>query len=72
MTHFRCYFLDAGGHIQGAENLACASDGDAIDQARRAFAAQRQYAGFELWEGKRRAHAEWRGEVESQGARAGD
>lgn len=59
MAFFRCYFLDTDGHIRSAKVFECASDGDAIMLARSDFSDQ-ECPMFELWEGKRRVHLEYK------------
>lgn len=62
MAYFRCYFLRTDGHIQSAKVFECASDGDAIHRAQSEFRDQ-ECPMFELWEGKRRVHAEYKAAV---------
>lgn len=54
--HYRCYFLDSDNKFADFADLICASDPEAIAEAQRRFAGQRDYVGFELWEGTRRVY----------------
>jgi hypothetical protein len=46
LASYRAYFLNAGGHIVRAVELACDTDEDAAEEARRLVNAQP----IELWE----------------------
>ena len=58
---YRCYFLSADNRIKDTAEFQGADDPSALTEARRLFAAQKDYAGFELWEGGRRVHTEFPG-----------
>jgi hypothetical protein len=49
MNQYRAYRLDADGHIVGFESIACADDGEAIEQAKRLIDG----CDIELWSGHR-------------------
>jgi hypothetical protein len=55
MTTYWCKFLDAGGHVYGAENLEAADDAAAIAKA-RVIHAHGIGNGYEIWDAKRRIH----------------
>ncbi|MGH7089039.1 MAG: hypothetical protein ACREFQ_09080 [Stellaceae bacterium] len=58
MADYRCYFLDAQGAIRSVREIESVSDSDAVNMARDAFAQQRHFRGFELWQRNRRVHLE--------------
>ena len=51
MSLYRIYWLAADGHIRDAVNLDCASDQDALAEARKRIS---DYPAMEVWQGPRR------------------
>lgn len=57
MLLYRCYFLSADNRISDVVTFEGAHDQAALEHARRLFASQDIYHGFELWETDRLIHA---------------
>ena len=57
MRTYWCRFLDAGGHVYGAEKLEAEDDAAAIAKA-RIIHAHGIGNGYEIWDGQRRIHRE--------------
>jgi len=49
MAGYRCYFLDAEGHIKAREEFKADTNEHALALARSLYAEQGQKFGFELW-----------------------
>lgn len=56
MEEFRCYFLDADGHIGGREEIDADTLAGAIDQALAMITARPQHSAFEIWQGTNRVY----------------
>ena len=58
MNYYRCYFLSPANAIKDVAEFECRDDEAALAHARGLLIAQRDYPGFELWEGARLIHNE--------------
>ena len=58
MAHYRVYFLNAQGRIEGVHEIDAATDDAAVEHARTLLASRTTSFAFELWSGTRRIHAE--------------
>jgi len=53
MIAYRCYLLDANGHITNSQVIECSTDADALQEAQRRLAAA-ECPGIEVWDKGRR------------------
>jgi hypothetical protein len=53
MKYYRCYFLSPANAIKDVAEFECRDDHAAIEHAHQLLRDQRDYPGFELWEGPR-------------------
>lgn len=57
--HYRIRFIDHSGRVFGTEEMRCANDDEAIDEARRIH-RHGIGKGYEIWEGDRLVYRETR------------
>jgi hypothetical protein len=71
MHTYRCYLLDAQGHIASMKMISCFDDGEAGLRARKILADMGpRYRGVEVWEFDRRVRLSPQ-ELASEGERTG-
>jgi hypothetical protein len=58
LAHYRVYYLNAQGRIEGVSEIDAATDEAAVEHARTLLARRANSSAFELWSGARRIHAE--------------
>jgi len=58
VTYYRCYLTDAEGHIRDFNKIDARSDREALEATLRQVGSDRNFSGFELWQGGRLIHRE--------------
>jgi len=58
VAYYRCYLTDAEGHIRDFNKIVARSDSEALEAMWRQVGSDRNFSGFELWQGGRLIHRE--------------
>lgn len=64
MRYYRCYFLDADGHVLAAEVVQADTDEEALARAAEMLSGRPHYRSIEVWDGARRIFPQPRDSVD--------